>query len=250
MSRAAYTGRWDMAEVFRLALVAESAAPTSAQPPTPTSTPTATPPICLPKGASCRNKSDCCSNLCSGPVGNKVCQPEPPPTDASALQIHTTTNLNDTTATGAQLTSVMDDGNADAEHTHETARIDADSLTASDVAASLDTRPRFQIRIPDPKIADEFVILLSPFTGTIPRVDCESFGGTSLSIDLCDGEDIGDDTCATSILGTPLVSTTSPTPDTSLSAAGFVARGKVSLVLATEPGSAGQLSVAHTVTVN
>jgi hypothetical protein len=213
-------------------------------------TPTATPPICSPEGASCRNKSDCCSNLCSGPVGNKVCQPEPTPTDASALHIHTTANLNDTTATGAQLTSDTDAGNADAEHTHGTAGIDADSLTASDVAASLDTRPRFQIRIPDPKIADEFVILLSPFTGTMTRVDCESFGGTSVTIDLCDGEDIGDDTCTTSILGAPLVCTTSPTPDTSLSATGFVARDKVSLVLTAEPGSAGQLSVALTVTVD
>jgi hypothetical protein len=136
--------------------------------------------------------------------------------DASALHIHTTANLNDTTATGAQLTSVTDAGNADAEHTHGTAGIDADSLTAPNVAAILDARPRFQIRIPDPNIADEFVILLSPFIGTITRVDCESFGGTSDTSDLCNREDIGD---------------------------------KVSLVLTVEPGSAGQPSDALTVTV-
>jgi hypothetical protein len=243
--------------VFVFAFVMVNAAPASAQTPTPTATPTATPSICSPEGASCRNKADCCSNLCSGSRGNKVCQPEPTPTatltdasDASALHIHTTANLNDTTATGAQLTSDTDAGNADAEHTHGTAGIDADLLTASDVAASLDTRPRFQVRIPDPKIADEFVFLLSPFTGTMTRVDCESFGGTSVTIDLCDGKDIGNDTCTTSILGAPLVCTTSPTPDTSLSATGFVARDKVSLVLTAEPGSAGQLSVALTVTVD
>jgi hypothetical protein len=46
----------------------------------PTPTPTATPPICSPEGASCGNNGDCCSNLCSGPGGNKVCQPEATPT--------------------------------------------------------------------------------------------------------------------------------------------------------------------------
>jgi hypothetical protein len=47
----------------------------------PTATPTATPtPICSPGGISCQNNSDCCSNQCSGPGGNKVCEPEPTPT--------------------------------------------------------------------------------------------------------------------------------------------------------------------------
>ena len=43
--------------------------------PTPTSTPTATPsPFCTSAGASCQNNSQCCSDQCSGPGGNKVCQ--------------------------------------------------------------------------------------------------------------------------------------------------------------------------------
>ena len=45
--------------------------------PTPTATPT---PLCTPAGASCRNNADCCSNQCSGPGGNKICQPGPTPT--------------------------------------------------------------------------------------------------------------------------------------------------------------------------
>ena len=45
---------------------------------TPTTTPTATPtPFCSPAGASCTNNASCCSNQCSGPGGNKVCQPGP-----------------------------------------------------------------------------------------------------------------------------------------------------------------------------
>jgi len=47
----------------------------------PTPTPTATPtPFCSPAGASCTKNADCCSNQCSGPGGNKVCQPGPTPT--------------------------------------------------------------------------------------------------------------------------------------------------------------------------
>ena len=49
--------------------------------PGPTPTPTATPtPFCSPAGASCTKNADCCSDQCSGPGGNKVCQPGPTPT--------------------------------------------------------------------------------------------------------------------------------------------------------------------------
>lgn len=170
--------------------------------------------------------------------------------DASALNNHTTANRNDTTATGAQLTSVTDAGKADAEHTHGTAGIDADSLTASDVAARLDTRPGFQILIPDPKIVDELVFLLPPLIETMTRVDCKLFGGMSVTIDLCDAEDIGEATCNTVTLGAPLACTTSPAPNTSLSVTGFVVRGKESLVLTAESGSVEPLGVALTVTVD
>ncbi len=170
--------------------------------------------------------------------------------DASALNNDTIANRNDTTATGAQLTSVADAGKADAEHTHGTAGIDADSLTASDVAARLDTRPGFQILIPGPKIVDELMFLLPPLIETMTRVDCKSFGGMSVIIDLCDAEDIGETTCTTVILGAPLACTTSPAPNTSLSATGFVVRDKESLVLTAESGSVDPLDVALTVTVD
>jgi hypothetical protein len=112
----------------------------------------------------------------------------------------------------------------------------------------------FQIIIPSPDVAYEYVVLLPPFTGTMTRVDCESFGGTSVTINICDGEDIGDDTCTTSILdstaSTTLECTTSPTADTSLNATGFGARDKVSLVLTAESGTVDQLTVMLTVTVD
>jgi uncharacterized membrane protein len=63
--------------------------------PTPTVTPTATPtPFCTPTDASCQNNADCCSNQCSGPGGNKVCQPGPtasPTTTPSATPTSTPT---------------------------------------------------------------------------------------------------------------------------------------------------------------
>jgi hypothetical protein len=112
----------------------------------------------------------------------------------------------------------------------------------------------FQVIIPSPDIANEYVILMPPFTGTMTRVDCESFGGTSVTINICDGEDIGDDTCTTSILdataSTTLECTTSPTSDTSLNATGFAARDKVSLVLTADSGTVDQLTVMLTVTVD
>jgi hypothetical protein len=54
--------------------------PTATPIATPTPTATPTPASCSPAGASCQKNSDCCSNQCSGPGGNKVCQPGPTPT--------------------------------------------------------------------------------------------------------------------------------------------------------------------------
>ncbi len=54
--------------------------------PTPTATPTVTPTpaTCSPEGASCQNNSGCCSNQCSGPGGNKICQPGPTSTPTTS----------------------------------------------------------------------------------------------------------------------------------------------------------------------
>jgi hypothetical protein len=112
----------------------------------------------------------------------------------------------------------------------------------------------FQIIIPNPVADQEYVLMLPPFTGTMTRIDCESFGGTSVTINLCDGEDIGDTDCTVSILDadetTELECTNSPTPDTGLNATGFEAYDKVSLVLAAVDGSVDQLTVMLTVTVD
>jgi hypothetical protein len=68
-------------------------------------------------------------------------------------------------------------------------------------------------------------------------VRCEAQGGTSFTIDLCDGEDLGDDTCGTSILGSTLACTTSGANDSGLSATGFAASDSVSLVVTAVSGS-------------
>jgi hypothetical protein len=53
---------------------------------TPSATPTATPTpaTCSPPGASCQKNSDCCSNKCSGPGGDKVCLPGPTSTPTAS----------------------------------------------------------------------------------------------------------------------------------------------------------------------
>lgn len=90
--------------------------------------------------------------------------------------------------------------------------------------------------IADIGVTEEWVIRLPPFTGTMTRFDCESFSGTSFTVDVCDGEDTGDDTCATSILGAPLACGTSGANDTTLSATGFSARDFVTVVITAQTG--------------
>ena len=82
------------------------------------------------------------------------------------------------------------------------------------------------------------------------QFDCECFGGTSVTVNLCDGEDYADDTCTTSILQNTLACTQSPTSDATLTATGFAARDKVSLVLTAESGSVDRCFFNMTATVN
>jgi len=129
--------------------------------------------------------------------------------------------------------------------------IAANTITADDVAASLDTRKAIQVVIADPDpAAVNYVFRLPPWAGTMTQIDCEAYGGTSVTINICDGEDYLDDTCTTSIPGATMTCTTSGTTDSTLSATGFAARDKVSLVLTAESGSVDRLEVYITATVN
>jgi len=95
--------------------------------------------------------------------------------------------------------------------------------------------------------ADEFVFRLPNFYGTMTRVDCEAYSGTSFVINICDGEDIGDDTCATSILGGTLTCDASGASDTSLSATKFAPRDKISIVVTAVTGTVnGEIMVTCT----
>lgn len=130
------------------------------------------------------------------------------------------------------------------------AEIEADTIVADDVDPSLDTRST-QIIWEDPADTDEFVVKLPPVTGTMTRVDCETVGATSMTISICDGEDVGDDTCGTDILSpATLVCTDAGANDTSLSATGFVARDDVTIVLTAVSGTPTQGIVYITSTVD
>jgi hypothetical protein len=94
----------------------------------------------------------------------------------------------------------------------------------------------FEILIENPVTTDEFELELPPWAGTMTDLRCEAQGGTSFTIDLCDGEDLGDDTCGTSIPGSTLACTTSGANDSSLSATGFAASDSVSLVITAVSG--------------
>jgi hypothetical protein len=132
----------------------------------------------------------------------------------------------------------------------ETAEITNGTIDPDDVNADLKTRRVAQVILLDPDIADEIVFRLPPWAGTMTRIDCEAYGGTSVTINVCDGEDTGDDTCTTSIPGATMTCTTSGVNDTSLTNPGFVARDKLTLVLTAESGTVDSLEVFITGTIN
>jgi hypothetical protein len=123
-------------------------------------------------------------------------------------------------------------------------------LDSDKLATDVTTRRAAQIILLDPDIADEIVFRLPPWTGTMTRIDCEAYGGTSVTINVCDGEDTGDDTCTTSIPGATMTCTTSGVNDTTLTNPGFVARDKLTLVLTAESGTVDSLEVFITATVD
>ena len=45
----------------------------------------------------------------------------------------------------------------------------------------------------------EWVLPSWPQASTVTRCDCEAYGGTSFTVNICLGEDTGDDTCATAV---------------------------------------------------
>lgn len=85
--------------------------------------------------------------------------------------------------------------------------------------------------------SDDWEIELPPWTGVMTDFRCEADGGTSFTVNVCDGEDLGDDTCTTSVLGGTLVCGTAGANDNTLSATGFAANDSVSIVVTAVSGS-------------
>jgi len=82
---------------------------------------------------------------------------------------------------------------------------------------------------------DEWTFRLQPFAATITRIECEAYTGTSFDINICAGEDTGDDVCTT------LIATLSCTADggmvTSITNAVVTARQKVTVEITGVSGS-------------
>ena len=175
--------------------------------------------------------------------------------DNNTTQIATTAFVQQEHAdsAGSCTDQVVTAVNADAAPTCanvSSAMIAADVITAADVAASLDTRKCGHLYIESAADADQFVIRLPPFAGTMTRIDCEAFSGTSAVINICDGEDLGDDTCTTSIPGATMTCDTTGANDTTLTNPGFAARDKVTLVIVGAPTGTVNLDVYITCTVD
>lgn len=148
-----------------------------------------------------------------------------PDTDADGLALgwdQTTNAFTTQTNVGAAVvSSEITDGEVDALDLNTDARADT----------------CFQVLFPGIADTDEWEIELPGWPGTMLDFRCEAQGGTSFTVDVCDGEDLGDDTCSTSILGSTLVCDTSGANDNTLSATGFVASDSVSIVVTAVSGT-------------
>lgn len=99
-------------------------------------------------------------------------------------------------------------------------------------------------------ITDEWEIELPAWAGTMTDFRCEALGGTSFTVNVCDGEDLGDDTCSTSILGGTLACTTTGANDNTLTATDFAASDSVSIVVSAVSGSVTWARMSMTCTRN
>jgi hypothetical protein len=134
--------------------------------------------------------------------------------------------------------------------TIETGEITDGTIDALDLVAEARSESCGHLIVEDPLDTDEWTLRLPPWAGTITRVDCEAYGGTSITIKVCDGEDRGDDTCATNLLDatetTTLACTTSGASDSTINAGGFAARDKVTYVLTAVSGVVAQAEIQMT----
>jgi hypothetical protein len=101
--------------------------------------------------------------------------------------------------------------------------------------------------------SDEYVLRGWPAAATITGIYCEAYAGTSFTIKVCDGEDIGDDTCTTNHLdsteSTTLACTAAGASDTTINAGTKTAREKVSIVVTAVSGTvtAGDIYIEGTI---
>lgn len=102
-----------------------------------------------------------------------------------------------------------------------------------------------------PAASDEWVVRLPAWDsgGTMTGIYCECYGSTSVTINICDGEDTGDDTCATSIPGATMTCDTTGVSDTTLNAPGFASQDKVTLVVTAVSGTPASVEVTITGTM-
>jgi hypothetical protein len=113
--------------------------------------------------------------------------------------------------------------------------LNAGTVGSNETAADFEMK-ELQFIWPDPAATDEWVAFFPAVTGTIDGVYCRAIESSpsatvTFTIDICDGQDTGDDTCTTSILGSTLVCDEDGAEDTGLSATGFVAGDLLTIVV-------------------
>ena len=97
----------------------------------------------------------------------------------------------------------------------------------------------FQITLRNPDISKDYLIALPPTPGTMLVLGCTAVGTGSptVTINLCDGTDLGDDTCTTSIINGTLACDADGQETAAVNALDYAGRDTVSLVLIAEGGT-------------
>lgn len=138
---------------------------------------------------------------------------------------------------------LADGDHGDFTYSSGTATLDAGVVGDAEMAT---TEKIVQAILLSATASDSVVLRTLPVATSVTRVECETFGaaGTeTATIEICLGDDAGDDTCATSVNGGTIVCDADGQADTVIANPALTARQQISVVISAVSGTVDALEV-------
>lgn len=138
---------------------------------------------------------------------------------------------------------IADGDHGDFTYSSGTATLDAGVVGDAEMAT---TEKIVQAILLSATASDSVVLRTLPVATSVTRVECETFGaaGTeTATIEICLGDDAGDDTCATSVNGGTIVCDADGQADTVIANPALTARQQISVVISAVSGTVDALEV-------